>query len=347
MRVIDTGFYYDYLSDSFLNSVQLSMSTGCSSNCSFCPIPEQEGAEVCFTSSVDLEKELVELAEKGIEYINFADDNFLLFAAEMERVFINLASQGFKFAFSFPSPVKQVIKNQKYLISLRHHGLRSVNLKLTNVNQDVLSRYQIKDKPDEQDYAIQILQALRCQVQLSYILFEPLTTIAHLQNGLNFLEKSKLIGLTPYEGFLLTYLDLDIDTPIAREYRSRHLFLPSSDEYLPYQIMEKEAQEIFHWLAYFSVEFGPRWDHLYQQLLETRMVLAKMKPNWMVTNRGQELLHIIYDLRVMPFDLFRELLSSAKQSALETISSQIDSQSVNRLLTIEKNYRQYRTYYDV
>lgn len=348
MRVINESLYYDYLSDSFLKSIQLSISSGCPKKCSFCSIPEEEGAEVCFPSSVELTEKLIQLSEAGVQHIEFLDDNFLLFAGEIDQVMIKLACRGLKYAFSFVSPVKQLIKNQKYLIPFRQHGLRSVKLRLENVNQDVLSRYQIKDTPADQYYAIQILQALRCQVKLSYILFEPLTTVAHLQNGLSFLEKNKLLGLTPYTDFLTTYLDLEIDSPIAREYQSRQLYLPSSDVYLPYRIMQKEAQEVFHWLVYFSLEFSSRWDQLYQLLLETRMALAKIKPNWMVTNPGQELLHIIYDLRIMPFDLFRELLSSAKQSSLEKISSlKIDKQSEYRFQTIENNYRQYRRYYNI
>ncbi len=348
MELIKEDSFFDYLNESFVDSVRLRISKGCNNSCTFCSIPDEEGREVSFTPIPQLEDLLSLLWEQGVRHLEFVDDNFLQYVESVSRLLITLDRRGQQFAFSFSSPVKLILKNQKHLISLRQQGLRCVNLKVINSNQDVLYRYGMKMTAADQHYAIQILQALRCQIQPEYILFEPLTTIDHLHNDLVFLEKNKLLGITPFTDILTSCLDLEKETPIGFEYRSRKLYLPSSDPYIPYQIMDERAQTIYHWLAYFSQEFGPQWKEIEQLLLDLRITVANQKSNWIVTNMGQELMYIIYDLRLAPYDLFKALLSCADEGDLDSITTEsINFQSNQRLQWVKDQYWSYRKYYRI
>ncbi|MCK4260295.1 MAG: radical SAM protein [Halanaerobiales bacterium] len=340
MKIIREGVFFDYFSDRYLKSVQLRISHGCGENCFFCNLPEKEGNEVSFTPYHELKEGIIRLWEDGIHHFHFLDDTFLLYGKVVEKILKELEGMGI--TFSFASSVKNLIKNQKILTSFKVLGLRNVMLGIENSNQDVLEHYQINTTPMNQEYAIQILQALRIQVQLKYILFEPLTTIDHLKKDMEFLEKHKLLGLAPYSDILTSFLDLEEDTPIGRDYRKRQLYLPSSDLNLPYQIIENEVAEVFKWTLYFDREYGKWWNQIYQHLIELRMKLARENSGWMVTNTGQELMYITLHLRLMPYDFIKALISAVKSHGVGRITNlEIRRQCETKLLEIEEMSKEF------
>ncbi|AZR72069.1 hypothetical protein BBF96_00875 [Anoxybacter fermentans] len=344
MRVIREDLFFDYLYNKLVKSVKLRIGQGCSGECSFCNIREKEGEEVIYPPADKIKKGLLELWESGVRHLDFMDDTFLLNGDEMGNILRNLMERGVGFTFSIVSPVKTLIRNQKYLTPFKQLGLRRITLRVENSNEDVLSRYNIKATRADKQYAIQILQALRFQIHLHYILFEPLTTLEHLRNDFNFLEKYNLLGLVPFTDILTSYLDLDKDTPISREYGNRQLIKPSSNSLLPYQIFQKEVEEIFYWLLYFEKEFGKRFEDIYNKLLQFRIDLAKEKPNWALTHQGQELMYIILKLRMLPYELFKELLNSNNDQIAE---GEMRRKCEIKLSEVEENYRCYRKCYNL
>lgn len=343
MRLRSEELFFDYLTDKFLKSGDVYLTENIS-NRSLLDKFSEKSDKLSSVSEADLKESLLELWNQGIKHLNFLDGMFLYYIEMVEQVISALRDDGVTFIFSLTTSVKLLIRSQKHLTRLRQLGLRRVTLNLINSNQDVLNRYGFKATASDQYYAIQILQALRFQVHLNYILFEPLTTIDHLLNDYTFLEKNKLVGLYPYSDILMTCLELNPDTPFGEEYHNRKLYIPSADPNLPYQIFDKAAEEVLRWLSFFQFEYGSRWDYLHQLLLELRVKLAKSKPNWVVTNRGQELMYITLDLRRIPYDLFYALINSAREEKIKTITEfEIRRQCEERFNQIESSYWEYRS----
>lgn len=339
MKRIKRDLYFDYLYNRFLKSAQLRISSGCADNCQFCDIPHKEGEEVKFLSSVQIKKRLKDLWEEGYRHIDFNDDNFLLYGEEMKKILKELVEKGYGFTFSFNAPVKRLIHNQKLLTPLKHLGLRAVTLQLINSNQKVLERYGLDLSPSKQEYAIQILQALQIQIELDYILFDPMTSIDYLKNDYQFLEENKLLGIAPFTDVLTTHLDLADNYPLSQKYRDSNLYLPSQNTIQPYQIFEPQVEEVFYWMLLFEKEYGQRWYQSNHQLQEIRIKLAKEKPNWKVTNMGQELMHITFNLRLIPYLLFKIFLSAPGRKISEKAWK---SQCEKRLTSIEDSFWKYR-----
>lgn len=320
MRVVSEGVFFDFVSDRFLKSAHLRIHTGCGVGCAICSRPLVEGTEVRCTSMEELKEGLVALWSQGVLHLNFLDDHFLLQGDELARLLGELEAEGVSFAFSLRSPVKLLLRSQKHLMPLKKLGLRQITLGVFNANQDVLQRYQEQCTPGDQQYAIQIIQALRIQLQIRYVMFEPQTTLAHLRNDLQFFEANHILGLVPFTDLLTSYLDLDVDTPIWREYQERGWIQPSIDVDLPYEIFDPDAEGVFRWMLFFETEFGIQWNRYYERLLFLRVELAEEKPNWIVTNAGQELMYITLSLRMIPYDLFKALLTCAAQKQIHQVT---------------------------
>ena len=344
MKSSSEELFFDYLTDKFLKSRDVYLTDKPLRKSLLDEFSEKSDDKLNPISEADLKDSLLELWNQGIKHLNFPDGLFLCFIEMLEQIIYALRDTGAMFTFSFTTSVKLLIRSQKYLTRLRQLGLRRVTLNLVNSNQDVLNRYGINITASDQFYAVQILQALRFQVHLRYILFEPLTTIDHLLNDYTFLEKNKLIGLYPYTDILITYLELSPNTHFGEEYHNRRLYIPSADSNLPYQIFDKAAEEVLRWLSFYQFEYGSRWNYLHQLLLELRVKIAKSKPNWVVTNRGQELMYITLDLRKIPYDLFKALLSSAQEQRAITITEfEIRRQCEERFNQVESSYWEFRS----
>lgn len=348
MRVVSEGLFFDYVSDRFLKSAHLRIHTGCGGGCAVCGRPLVEGTEVLFTPVEELRAELVNLWSGGVLHLNFLDDNLFLRGDELVHLLEGLEAEGVGFSFSIRSPVKMLLRNQKHLMPLKKLGLRQITLGVLNANEDVLRRYQDRCTLTDQQYAIQIIQALRIQLHFRYIMFEPQTTLAHLRNDLQFFEANRVMGLVPFTDLLTSFLDLDVDTPIRRDYAERGLIQPSIDMDMPYEIFDAGADGIFRWMLFFETEFGAYWNQFYRRLQMARMELAQAKPNWIVTNVGQELMYITLNLRMMPYNLFQALLTCALEDRIHTITgAEMRRQVEESLAELEESYQKYCQTYGI
>lgn len=342
MRVVSEGLFFDYVSDRFLKSVHLRIHTGCGGGCAICNRPLVEGTEVQYTPSEELKARLVQLWSEGVLHLNFLDDTWFTQGDELLRLFEELEAEGVGFAFSLRSPVKMLLRNQKYLMPLKKLGLRHITLGILNANGDVLERYQDKCTTVDQQYAIQIIQALRIQLHFQYITFEPQTTLAHLHNDLQCFEANHLLGLVPFTDLLTAYLDLDVDTRIRAEYAAQGKIQPSVDQDLPYEIFDPGADSVFRWMLFFETEYGVYWNRFYQRLLYLRVQLAEGRPNWIVTNPGQELMYITLSLRMMPYDLFKALLACAAQGQIHLVTgAEMRRQVEQSFKELEDSYQSF------
>ena len=342
MREACEDFYFDYKTDRFLKSKQVYLRCGCGDGCKFSSTPGLYGKEVSFISSEELRKQLVQLWEQDVRHLNFYDDTFLINEELPGQVLEELAEVGKRFAFSIGSPANTLLTKGECLHSLQKLGLRRVTLGVVNSNSDVLTRYSCKATSHDQAMAIELVRGVGLQVHLQYILFDPLTTVLHLENDLNFLETHRLIGLAPFTDILTSYLDLEAPTPIGCEYR-QHYYEPADSPYLPYQLKEKAAENILYWLLYFEWEFGIRWNYFHQLLLELRVELSKMNPGWATSDMGQELVYLTLALRTMPYDLFKALISCAKSNALSNISeAELRRQCEMTFAELEEKYWRFR-----
>lgn len=323
MTTIKEELYFDYFTNRFLKSAQTYMS----------PIR-------------DLKRKLHQLWEQRVLHVEFLDERIFSYGEDLAEILEELMAQGIAFLFSFTCPVQTLIKNQKLLTPLKKVGLRKITLKVVNANSDVLERYGIKSNRQDQQYAIQILKALRIHLHIQYTMFEPMTTLDHLAGDLEFLEENKLIGLTPYTDILIGHLDLDGDDPIQQDYQKKDLYLPATDPLLPYTIFDQGVEGVLRWLLFYDGEYKVRWNQIHESLLHLRKELAHKRPNWIVTNQGQELMHLTLDHRLIPYSLFKALLKTAREGKIgEITEDQLRRQCDKIFNKTEENYREYRKYH--
>lgn len=323
MNTIQEELYFDYFTNRFLKSAQIYMS----------PIS-------------DLKRKLTQLWEQRVLHVEFLDERIFSYGEDLVEILEELMAEEIGFLFSFTCPVQTLIRNQKLLTPLKKVGLRQITLQVVNANSDVLERYGIKSNLQDQYYAIQILKALRIHLQIQYTMFEPMTTIEHLIGDLEFLQENKLVGLAPYSDILTGYLDLDVDGPIQLGYREKDLFLPATDPLLPYAIFDQRVEGVLRWLIFYDGEYRDRWNQIHESLLHLRKELAHKHPNWIVTNQGQELMHLTLDHRLIPYSLFKALLDTAKEGKIgEVTEEQIRRQCDQIFNKIEENYHSYRNYH--
>lgn len=349
MREACGGIFFDYQSDRFLQSKQVNLSRGCSEECRFCSKPGFYGREMRFTPLEDLRKQLMLFWEQGIEHLDFHDDAFLPGVQSVGQVLRELAEEGKRFSFSFATPLSVLLQNCQHLKALKDLGLRSIKLGMVNSNPDVLARYCNWLTSEDQVSALELVRNLGVQVQLQYFLFDPLTTIQHLCTDLAFLERNRLIGLAPYTQILTSYLNLEAATPLEREYRQQRLYEPSENPYLPYRLVDRKAEGIFFWLQYFEWEFGIRWNHFHHLLLELRVELANRYVNWIASDMGQELLHLTLAARMIPYDLFKALLTCALAHEIESCitESEMRLQCEQTFGELEEQYWKFRKLYNI
>jgi len=157
-----------------------------------------------------LEQDLTSLASYGVTTITFADEDFcgggLEEMIDIVTIFGNLQKRNINFIFDVSMNINsiynhnwtesQISKSKHLLSTLKNLGLRKIFLGIESGSAEQLKRYNKQHNPDEAVIVINLLRKLKLQIEIGYIIFDPLCSLQDVKENINYLLKNKLSEIT-------------------------------------------------------------------------------------------------------------------------------------------------------
>ncbi len=177
-------------------SLNIAASRGCFGECSFCFIHRYYGCSrrrVRDLASLERELEL-RLSRRDVKSLYFIDPTFIgQGARERERVGeIGRMARRFGLPFGFETRVDCI--DEPILASLAENGATSVFLGIESGCDSVLKRIGKRIDTEQIRRAVRIVRECGMQLNLGFIMFEPDSTLAELEENYLFLEELELLA---------------------------------------------------------------------------------------------------------------------------------------------------------
>jgi hypothetical protein len=177
-------------------SLNIAASRGCFGECSFCFIQRYYGCSrrrVRDLASLERELEL-RLSRRDIQSLYFIDPTFIG-RGESERnraLQIGQMAQRLALPFGFETRVDCI--DEQLMTALARHGATSVFLGIESGCNSVLKRIGKRITTDQIRQAVRIIMGSGMQLNLGFIMFEPDSTLAELEENYLFLEELGLLS---------------------------------------------------------------------------------------------------------------------------------------------------------
>lgn len=238
---------------SSLPIIPIISSRGCPNSCSFCAIncscePHQE---YFIRPCQDVYNDLKTWSEFGKTIFYFVDSCFLTKDKNNLQRIKNLCeliiSNKLEISFFIETRVDSIDKD--ILLLLKKAGLRRVLLGVENFNSNVLNRYNKNIKIPQIYAAIETLQKLNINIDITLIMFDQLTTKQELIDNLNAIIANKIYKFTDITGIFRRLILIpkhkirDINTTII--YEKNKISFPDCIEYsYNYEIFDPDVKHL-------------------------------------------------------------------------------------------------------
>lgn len=189
--------------------VRMEASRGCPWNaCSFCVLQWKYAGKGWRPYSINkVIREMIQLSSKGAKTIYFTDEEFIAGSYSRLEEMVNRISEAKKsglldndLEFIASTSVqalrgeygieKDIIEN--LLINMRHIGFRSFFLGLESGSNSQLKRFKKGASVAESEEVLNLLKRCGIEVDIGYILFDPMVSLAELKESLEFLRRNSL-----------------------------------------------------------------------------------------------------------------------------------------------------------
>ena len=209
--------YRGHLPDLLKTNAQIFVenSRGCAwGKCNFCSrniyLDDYKKTEYRRFPLERLKKDLITLTEHGVKTITFADEDFcgsgLNEMLDIVTLLQHLYNEKIKFVFDVSMNVNtiynscwsdcQVATSKDVLLKLKTLGLRKIFLGVESGSATQLKRYNKQHQPIEAIKAINILRELNIQIEIGYILFDPLCSLSEIKENIEYLQSNNLSEIT-------------------------------------------------------------------------------------------------------------------------------------------------------
>ena len=216
VRIEDFFLSWDKLDKSFFSAKVVSMqaSIGCPYQCAFCNF--NKGHRLVLSKPLDqVIRELKEVAQQGIKYVWFVDDNFMLGTGNLNTILSRFAEENL--GIKWMSYIRaDALKNVDYQL-LRKSGCVEVQLGLESADPGILSNMQ--KKADPSTYRTVIENILKVGINCScYFIFgfpgETEETAQRTREFIQSIEHPELDGILRWSFYPFMLLPL---SPIFEE----------------------------------------------------------------------------------------------------------------------------------
>ncbi|MBW2062211.1 MAG: B12-binding domain-containing radical SAM protein [Deltaproteobacteria bacterium] len=198
-------------------------SRGCSSHCTFCSIHvfyQDCGWRPRTARNVVDEIEYL-VKNRGVREIQFCDDNFLCGPKGVQRakkIAAEIIKRKINISFTIECRLESVRVNLFKL--LRKAGLDTVLVGVESLDDSSLGLFQKPRPKGLLERALNILDSLKIQAHLGFIMFNPASTLESVRRNMMFLKsRSKQGKMSPWEMFLCytSILQPNIGTTLVQQ----------------------------------------------------------------------------------------------------------------------------------
>ncbi|MFC2172015.1 B12-binding domain-containing radical SAM protein [Acidobacteriota bacterium] len=238
--------FFDPVAKRPVVKANVSSSRGCPYRCAFCSIIKFYGDNRIRHRGVDKVLDEIELlvTQYGVECIHFCDDNFLVSKKRALSIAQGMVERGLKAAIRFNARSDQILRAEEHLPALAECGLREVELGIENGSQPALDRYAKGLKVETNVKALQVLEKHGIRVDVDYILFDPHTTLAEIEENLEFLKQHIPWGY-PTHKIIFTKLDLYPGTEAYDQAVASGLYSGDPDGFPEFLFRNDDIAEIY------------------------------------------------------------------------------------------------------
>ncbi len=168
-------------------------SRGCYGHCSFCSIRAfykgLPGRMIRMRTAENVVAEIEHLVrDKGVEFLNFYDDNFLVSSSantrRVARMCQLIRDRKIPVSFSISARATDVIKNRELLPRLKEAGLQYVFVGVETMDQRQLEFLSKNTTVEENAEAIKVLAEVGLKVAVGFIMLDPFSTIEEVSRSI-------------------------------------------------------------------------------------------------------------------------------------------------------------------
>lgn len=287
-------------------AIMINSSRGCPKRCSFCSIavmnPRWAGRSV---DSVI--RELIELEHDfDIDHVTFVDANFFARASRAAAIAEALKAWKSSATWSATATADQIVRHKAELPKVAGN-CAFLEIGIESGSDSVLRRFGKRTTVSDNLRAIALLREHRISLDLDFIMYDPWTSLAELEENWAFLVKAELIGYYPHH-HLYNAMRVYAGTEAFKQARSQ--WGEVWDEYYPVPPFENAdtgkvysaMQEIRHGLQL----------RIDGALGEIQRQVESSDPG-----NAQLLRELAIRLVHAPYRIFREVLDRAQDNSLD------------------------------
>jgi radical SAM superfamily enzyme YgiQ (UPF0313 family) len=230
-------------------------SRGCCYHCTFCTVHLAFGD---FGYSVwrprdpkNVVDELECLVEMGASFVEFVDDNFLVDVQRAKRIAEEILSREIKINYKIDTRTDLILKAKSILPILRRSGCVKIAFGIENGSQEVLNRYEKGTTVQQNAKALSLLRKNAMSFYADWIMFDAKTTMANLEENLEFIKKNSLSECNEIFG---TWLYPVPGSKVFEEYLNEKRLIPNETVGYTYRIPDLRVRFVFKTLLKFLVE---------------------------------------------------------------------------------------------
>ncbi len=221
-------------------------SRGCYATCEFCSVPpffkEAKGPLWRLRSASSIVDEIEALSKlHGYTHISFLDDIFLGTDSRSKKRALEIARliQKRELSIKFSIECRADSVELEIFHNLKQAGLARVFLGLESGSERVLARYKKMSGVSENDRAIAILNQIKVDIGVGFIMFNPETTLSEFEENVEYLAKHNILTYRAISNKMQAYPG----TPVHQRLRAtKRLF--GDDLYPDYEFDDVRCSEL-------------------------------------------------------------------------------------------------------
>jgi len=142
---------------------------------------------------------MVDLAERGVHFVEFIDPNFLGDRTGISRaieVGSLLRQAALDVRFAFAARVDTLLAYREILPQLKQAGLIRIETGIEGADDESLRYFNKQTTRDMNRRCLQLLNELGIDAQIEFIMFRPETTSKHIEANLDLLREARALGFS-------------------------------------------------------------------------------------------------------------------------------------------------------